>query len=648
MKRISLLLLGLAAAACGTDGAPDTTTITQVSADDAQDMSASVSPDGSQIAFWRPGSNGYDLWVADADLANARSLGVSSIYGGAFPAVWSADGRRLLVLSSNRSLADVAIVDVATDSVTYLTNAPALEAPFQFHPDGDRVVFAGYASGGTVRTFTVSLKTREVVPLLPGLDDPAIGYVSPDGAHIAYMTFGGGGTTIWMSDSSGGKRRQITKEGYETFSSSPGTNVWSPDSREILYASTRTGKGDIWVASLDGATRQLTSDINSDDYATWSPDGRNVAFISDRGRQTDVWVVPTAGGEAIRVTDDALEAVFPTWVNDSTLIYSSGGSRGTWWRRAVADTAESRILPDSIDAGGFLESPDRQWIAFFMDHPGPSNDLALVRPDGSGLRVVSRNASHGELRWNPASTKLAWTSNQSGDWDVYTAGVEGDASPVQVQNWPGYDQPAYWSSDGRSLVIISEHDSRLGDLWRIPLGSGDTVRLSHTGSILEGAAWYDGGRQHILVAVPDQASGEIMLAEWLPGDSLRTIIAGNPTFPLLPVNGLLAVLLTRGGKTELQVLRPDGSVVQKLDAAGGRAFSADDRQLLYNTEANGQFDLALLDVVTGDTTRLTNTPEDEIAAMFTAGGDSIVFGRARSTSMLMRAELRMQGIGNRE
>ena len=638
MKRLSVLVLGIAASACGREAAPHTATITQVSAPGARDVSASVSPDGSHIAFWRLGSNGYDLWVADADLKSARPLGISSLVGD-FAPVWSPDGHGLAVPASTRSLADVAVVDVATDSVTYLTDSPAFEVPFQFHPDGDRVVFAAFASGGTASTFTVARKTRTIEPLLPGVAGPAFGFVSPDGAHIAYTEFGGGGSAIWVSDSDGGARRQLTKDGYERFANLGVASPWSPDGTKIVYVSTRTGKGDIWVASLDGTTRQLTSDINNDDNPAWSPDGKEVAFVSDRGRQTDVWVVPDTGGEAIQVTNDALEETPPGWVNDSTLAFASTRSQGTYLRRAVADTVESHILPDSIDAGAFQESPDRQWIEFLIRHPGSSNDLAIVRPDGSGLRVISRNAMHESVRWNPTSTKLAWASDQGGSMDVYTSDVQGDAPPVQLENWPGYDHPAYWSADGKSLVIVSDRDSRLGDLWRIPLAGGDTTRLSHLGSVLDGAAYPVGGREHTLVAVAGQASGEISLAEWLPGDKLRTIVSGNPQMSPLPINGLLAVVLPRAGKTELAVLRPDGSVVRSLDAIGARAFSVDDRQLLYNVQTGGQFDLALLDVITGKTTQLTHTPDDEDQAMFTAGGDSIVFRRVRVTSELMRADV---------
>lgn len=636
MRRIHLLVVGLAVAACQRDAAPGTATITQVSAAGVREMNFSVSPDGRQIAIWRPGDNGADLWVADVDLRHARSLGVTTLFAGTFAPVWSADGRRLAVASSNRSVADVAVVDLATDSVTYLTESPALEAPFQFHPDGDRVVYAAYASGGTVRTFTVSQKTGKVSPLLPGLDEPAIGFVSPDGAHVAYYTVGSR-FIVGISDSSGRERREVTREGYEFFPQAALT-PWSPDGKEFLYISTRTGKSDIWATSLDGTVRQLTADINDDYSPLWSPDGRSVAFISSRGRQTDLWVMPATGGEPRRVTNDDLDEGSPTWVDDSTLLYTSARSPGSLWRRALNDTLESRILPDSIDIGAFWESPDRRWIAIRIDHGGGS-DLAVARPDGSALRILVRNAGFDGVLWNAASTRLAWSSNQGGSMDVYAASLDGDASPVQLESWPGYEYPVFWSAGDSSLVILSTREGRLGDLWRIPLPGRDTTRLSHLGSVIQASSYTANGRQHVMVLRPDPATGEVSLAEWSPGDRLRLIASGNPQMPIESGNGLLAAILPRAGETMLEVFRPDGSVVHSLQAVSARAFSPDGGKLLFNTQSDGQLDLALLDVATGDTTRLTRTPASETAAMFTAGGDSIVFRRVELTSAIMRAEL---------
>jgi hypothetical protein len=139
------------------------------------------------------------------------------------------------------------------------------------------------------------------------------------------------------------------------------------------------------------------------------------------------------------------------------------------------------------------------------------------------------------------------------------------------------------------------------------------------------------------VQIAEQASGELSLAEWLPGDKLRTIISGNAQFPPQPMGALVGTALSSPGKPVVAVLRPDGSPLQRVDGVQPRAFSRDDRQLLYAVQDNGEIDLALLDVASGKITRLTHTPDNEGAAMFTAGGDSVLFRRVRVTSEIMRA-----------
>ena len=103
----------------------------------------------------------------------------------------------------------------------------------------------------------------------------------------------------------GGNPRQLTTEGFEILET---YQVWSPNGKELLYTSTRTGTKDLWVVPIDGGkARQLTRNVRNDFGGAWSPDGHYVAFISDRGKQTDVWVVPSAGGEERRVTSNAAQ-----------------------------------------------------------------------------------------------------------------------------------------------------------------------------------------------------------------------------------------------------------------------------------------------------------------------------------------------------
>jgi Tol biopolymer transport system component len=639
MRRAMLLAALVAAGGCGGTGTT-MSRITAISADGARDEYASFSPDGSQVAFWRPGEKGSDLWVARADMSNARSLGVSTLLGG-FPPIWSPDGRMVAVPASTRGLADVAVVQVEDGTITLLTDNPGLEVPRQFHPDGDRVVYWA-ATRGSFAAFTVSRSTGENHPLLEDVGSPYVGEVSPDGRTIIYNRVDGEKSTLWMADADGGNRRQLTQEGFEDFA---GNTLWSPDGKQYLYQSNRTGKSDIWVASMaDGTTRQLTSDIQDDRNPAWSPDGQWIAFLSSRGRQLDVWVMPAVGGDAVRITDDPLQEESVSWIGNAALGISTSLSPGALLTRSLSDGAEVRLTPDSIDAGGFWISDDRSRIAFLADQPGGTSELAVMPAGGGDLRVVDPAANHYFVGWSPGGKSLAFTSDRAGTSDLWVAEPDGAAEARQVTDWPGNESMEGWSADGKALYFSSSRDSRLSDLWKTPIDGGAPERLTETGAVQGAVVSWPRESREILLRVLDEASGEFSLARRLAGGRIVPFGAGLGNIGSVipsPDGTLLAMSRVAGQGQVAEVVRfDDGATVATLPpAADPLDFSSDGGRLLYGFQAGPSQDIGILDVATGQTTRVTTTPESESHAQFTADGNSVILRRVRITRELKRADV---------
>lgn len=77
------------------------------------------------------------------------------------------------------------------------------------------------------------------------------------------------------------------------------TPALSPDGTEIVFSY----KGDLFkVASNGGTATPLTLHEAYDASPVWSPDGKQIAFASDRYGNLDVFVLPSIGGEAKRLT----------------------------------------------------------------------------------------------------------------------------------------------------------------------------------------------------------------------------------------------------------------------------------------------------------------------------------------------------------
>jgi TolB protein len=221
---------------------------------------------------------------------------------------------------------------------------------------------------------------------------------SPDGSKIAYVSFEGGQSAIYVQQISTGQRQKVT--GYKGINSAP---AWSPDGRKLAMTLSKGGNPDIYIFDLQ--TRRLqpvTRHYAIDTEPAWSPDGRYLVFTSDRGGQPQIYRVPAFGGEVERVTFQNSYNARASYSPDGKLLALVTRENGNY-RIAVQDL-ESGVM-QVLSQGRLDESPSfapNGSMIIYASKEGNRNVLAAVSVDG---RVHQRLAEQeGDVRepvWSP-------------------------------------------------------------------------------------------------------------------------------------------------------------------------------------------------------------------------------------------------------
>ncbi len=246
-----------------------------------------VSPDGQRIAFGSDRMGTAQIWIMDLKTRRAEALELPGNDIGVSHAVWTADGRQIIV---TRALPD------------------RKQALWLIALDGSRA--------------------EELVPERGGVTDVLGGGVSPDGRKVLYMAITNGIQQIFSLDVITRRTQQLT--------SSPGDKVdgiWSPDGTSIAFFSSRGGPLQLWKMAANGTQeQQLTTGFERMRHAFFSPDGR---WIYYQPSHRNIYRIPADGGTTQQVTHFPESDLFieePTISPDGKyLLYSRSHGGASLW-----------------------------------------------------------------------------------------------------------------------------------------------------------------------------------------------------------------------------------------------------------------------------------------------------------------------------
>ncbi|HEY6337004.1 MAG TPA: S9 family peptidase [Candidatus Sulfotelmatobacter sp.] len=327
------------------------------------------------------------------------------------------------------------------------------------------------------------------------------------------------------------------------FTRSLGGASWSPDGKEIALTMDMAGRMNLWkVSSAGGWPIQL---VQSDDrqYAgTWSPDGKWIVYQQDSAGNElwDIFAVPSAGGEAINLTNTPdIREESPRWSPDGkTIALNYKPKDGTVYDLALMDWATHKVSKLTHE-----ETPNHSWgsVAWSSDgktlyanrveisftdsdiyavdvasgkttnltpHEGKVLNLASsVSPDGKRLLITSnqKGGYQNVALLDIATKKLSWVTDTkweagAGDFSptgksfTYTINGDGlidaylvDSKTLRTKKIPakpglnafsGY--PSSYSPSGDRLLLSHESSVEPADYMVYDVASGKASQITHS------------------------------------------------------------------------------------------------------------------------------------------------------------------------
>ncbi|MFY9973452.1 MAG: hypothetical protein WAK53_04290 [Chromatiaceae bacterium] len=205
-----------------------------------------------------------------------------------------------------------------------------------------------------------------------------------------------------------------------------------------------------------------------------SPDGAEVAFEVTGG---GLHVCPVTGNDPCRsvVTDQGYPAR-PAWnPRTGTLVFAhytfKADEEGSTLKRADSPLAHVEPVVDQTGIQDFPDvSPDggrlayTSWLTVMPYRGGVSVVQQLWTLDlarGRAGQLMLSNASDIHPRWSPDGSRLAFSSNRTGRYEIWTVAADG-SDARQVTDGPGEKTWPTWSPDGTRILFTHTQAGRTG------------------------------------------------------------------------------------------------------------------------------------------------------------------------------------------
>ena len=259
---------------------------------------------------------------------------------------------------------------------------------------------------------------HEQITGIPGAFDTRIAYVAQarEAGRVRYR--------LYVADADGHNPIAILTSPRPLLSP-----VWSPDGRHLAYVSFEARRPQVYLQGLrDASRRALPGSGRSSSAPAFSPDGRRLALAMTVDGDMEIFIYALDTGSLSRFTYSAGIDTEPAWEADGQgLVFTSDrGGKPKLYRQGLRD-AQARMLPIpgnyTTDA---VVSTDGRYLAFVQSTETGGYGVALFEPESEGLFPLSSGTLDEAPSFAPNGFSLIYASTtRSGEQILMLASHNG-------------------------------------------------------------------------------------------------------------------------------------------------------------------------------------------------------------------------------
>lgn len=351
----------------------------------------------------------------------------------------------------------------------------------------------------------------------------------------------------------------------------------SPDGKEIVFCY----KGDIYkVSAKGGEAVQLTTQDSYESSPVWSPDGKQIAFASDRFGNTDVFVMPANGGSARRLTTNSASEIPSAFTPDGKYVVFSA---------SIQDPASSALFPTSAMTELYKVPAEGGKTEQILGTPA---EMVCFNAAGDKFLYQDRKGFEDEWRKHHTSsiTRDVWMYDMaSGKHTNLTKRAGEDRNPVLSSNgkevfflsernkgsFNVYSFPLDNPEQVKPLTSFSTHPVRF-----LSLGGDGTLCYTYNGEIY---AQKQGGKPSKVNVSLTRDDQEIPVTLSYTRGASEAVASPDGKQVAFIVRGEVFVTSVEYGTTK--------QITHTPEAEEGLSFGADNRTLVYASERDGNWQL---------------------------------------------------------